>query len=286
MRRRIRRINYQAFGITDVGRKRGNNEDSFLVNKELALFAVADGMGGHERGEIASQTALEVIERVAGNILPASDEDTLREGQRVLSNEALAEELVQKANREIHQKNLAQTGRQKMGTTLVCAIILGGKLYIFNSGDSRCYHMSEGSLHRLTEDHSPAEEMIQSGRATEEDSKVRAIRNRVRGALGVDPDIDPDVVASIPKRGDIYLLCSDGLTGMLSDGKIQTLLQGEADIEKKCKTLVHMANELGGKDNITVVLLEITSVDASLAKEPVGSFEGTSGEPEDTLRDF
>lgn len=302
MKQRVRRINYHAFGITDVGRKRPNNEDAFLINKELQLFAVADGMGGHEKGEVASRTALEVIEKVAGTILPSSDEDTLGEGRKFTPNEDLAKTLILKANEELCKRNRVLEehavyspppsgppfikGREKMGTTVVCAMILGGKFYVFYSGDSRCYHMSDGSLHRLTEDHSPAEELVQSGLAAADEPKVRAMRNRVRGSLGFSSDIDPDVVASIPKRGDIYLLCSDGLTGMLSDEKIQTMLKDDASIEKKCKNLVHMANELGGKDNITVVMVEISSVDTSLTAEPGEASEKEKGAREDTLRDL
>lgn len=283
MQKRLRKIYYRAYGLTDRGKVREINEDNFVINKDLNFFVVADGMGGLEKGELASKMAIAFSEKaVASFLISPRGEDTFTEDSFPPSNEEAMRRIVEKTNKAIYKKNLDL--EKKMGTTFVCAKILDGKIYISNSGDSRCYHMSEGTMQRLTEDHSPAEEMIQSGRATGKEAELKKMMRYVKGALGLEVDVDPDVMTSIPKKGDIYLLCTDGLTKMLNDEKIAHIVSSEKDIQKACHCLVDLANELGGRDNITVVMIEIAGVDTSIPKATPKIFEEKTPH-EDTFTD-
>lgn len=283
MQKRIRKLSYRTYGLTDPGRMRPNNEDAFIINKDLNYFVVADGMGGMARGEDASQMATKASEQLVEFISPSlKAEDTFTEDSYPPSHEEAMRQLVEKTNRAIYKKNLGQ--EKKMGTTFVCARILDGKMYVANSGDSRCYHISRGGMHQLTEDHSKVEELIQSGRAVGKEPELNKMRRYVRGALGVDPDVCPDIITSLPKRGEIYLLCSDGLTKMLDDDKICGIILAEKDIKKACHKLVDLANDLGGRDNITVLMIEIIAVESVFAKKSLKPLKRSLAK-EDTFTD-
>lgn len=281
MTQRRRHIHFRAFGMTDKGRVRDNNEDAFHVDKATGFFVVADGLGGHATGEIASGTAVETgREEVEALFAEPREEDTMREDIPPADPTEVLTEVVNRANRAVYRKNLdapapAQEGKAgKMGTTFVCAKVAGGKMVIANSGDSRCYHFRKGNMLQLTEDHSPAETALQTGRVRENDKELASLKRYVQGALGMKLAVEPDVAVSIPKRGDIYLLCTDGLTKMLADEKICAVIREEKEIEKAGCRLVETANAMGGRDNVTVVLVEITAVQ-TVAGEPEENGEET-----------
>lgn len=283
MKRRIRKIHVNAYGLTDKGKVRDSNEDNFVINLQEGFFAVADGMGGHAKGEVASQTAVDTCRKTLSHVFVSQgDEDTMSEDEISVGDEEKMKFLVRKTNKEIYSKNVdAQNHRSKMGTTFVCLKILGQKMYIANTGDSRCYMMRKKSFLQLTEDHSREDEVLQSGRMTEQETRLKKIGHYITHCLGTKAIAEPDVVAALPKKGDKYLLCSDGLSKMLNDEKIGHLLDAEKDIKKACKNLISLANEMGGRDNITVVILEITGVEITTAENM--HKETTEKNPEETF---
>lgn len=283
MRKRARKIYYRTCGLTDSGKVRQNNEDTFLINKDLNFFVVADGMGGLKSGEVASRMATVFSEKFVQSLLPnRKEEDTFTEDSFPPSDEEAMRKVVEKTNRALFKENAGKD--KKMGTTFVCAKILADKIYITNSGDSRCYQIRNGKMVRLTVDQSPVEELIQSGRAKGKEPELKKMMRYVRGALGLDEDVDPDIIASIPQKGDIYLLCTDGLTKMMNDEKIENIVQSERNIKKSCQLLVNVANELGGRDNITVLMVEVTGVELEGSKKDLKTPK-TLEQKEETLID-
>ncbi len=225
--------------LTDIGRVRTHNEDALLA--EPPLFAVADGLGGHQAGEIASSIAIETL--VANAPLHAD-------------SKALAR-AVHAANRSVIDAAEERSGRSGMGTTLTAAIVEGSHIAIAHVGDSRAYLMHEGGLERLTEDHSMVADMIRRGQLTEEESRRHPNRSVITRALGTDPNMCADTYDIETAPGDRLLLASDGLTGMLEDAEIAALLEANPDPQDAARALVAAANEAGGQDNITVVVVDI-----------------------------
>jgi len=226
----------EAGVATDIGKVRDGNEDSFLV--EPPLYAVADGMGGHRGGEVASQLALETVETLA-----RSGKDTLAEQVRA-------------ANRAVYetaQRDRAVTG---MGTTLTAARIVDGAAHLAHVGDSRAYLQRGGSLRRLTHDHTLVNRMVEAGEITSDEAAVHPHRNVLTRALGTEPDVKVDVEEVVLMDGDRLLLCSDGLFGMVNEDQIQAILEAEPDPQKTADRLVRAANRAGGVDNITVVIVD------------------------------
>lgn len=276
--KKSKQVHYRFYGASDKGRKRENNEDSFVTNKKFGFFAVADGMGGHAKGEVASRMATEISENIVSDIFFSSEsENTFPSHEENSSDEEKIQSIVEKANKAIYSENRIreekekQAGlapqdelskrRAKMGTTLVCAKIVGQKMVIANAGDSRCYLIRKNTINQLTEDHSKIDEALQSGQVTQEEINSKKMRNYITSALGTHCDFDLNIVTSLLKKGDIYVLCSDGLTNMLNDEKIFHTVHSQKDIKKACHDLIRLANEFGGLDNITVVLIEITGVE-------------------------
>jgi len=241
----------QAFGLTDVGRRREANQDQLLVDPEHGLYAVADGMGGHAAGEVASSLA---IESLAESM--ASSWETALSG-----SDAAAEELskaFQAGNRNICDSMVARTEWRGMGTTIVALLVLEDEAIIGHVGDSRAYLLRGDRLHRLTGDHSWVHEQVRLGLMTGEEADKHPMRNIVTRALGNRVEVQVDVAREKPRPGDIFLLCSDGLNSMLSDDQIQSTLAPHVDTpEAACRALVDAANEAGGDDNVTVVVLRI-----------------------------
>lgn len=229
-------------GRTDVGRKRSNNQDSFLILESHGLFAVADGMGGHSGGEVASALAVKTVEKVfreAGDIpLPVR-----------------LEQSVILANRVIYEQAQQTPGLRGMGTTLTAAAIDTDWLYIAQVGDSRLYLFREGELYQITEDHSQVYELIKAGIISDSNAGVFQ-RNVITRSVGYERIVVPDVVARKTQKGDVYLLCSDGLSGMVSNEQIAQVLQNFPPLSA-VNNLIELANLNGGEDNITVVILEI-----------------------------
>lgn len=229
-----------AAGLTDTGLTRGTNEDGLLV--EPPLYAVADGMGGHRAGEIASRIALEELLAAA----PArSDAKALGRAVRA-------------ANRAVIAAAAKSRTRTGMGTTLTAAMVDGPCVAIAHVGDSRGYLLHDGRLERLTDDHSMVGDLIRQGSLTEEEARFHPQRSVITRALGSDPNMVADVYEVEGAPGDRLLLTTDGLTGMLADEYIGEILSVEKDPEKAAQTLVDAANRAGGYDNITVVVVDLT----------------------------
>jgi len=251
-------LNILARGGTDIGRKRGLNEDCYGVFDELGLFVVADGMGGHAAGEVASRAAVDALrDFITSSREPDEttwpfqlDSELPRAANRLLSGIKLANQTINKASQESVEK-------KGMGTTIVAAIAEGDELFLAHVGDSRAYLFSNGKLQRITSDHSYVEEMVLAGHITMEQARVHPMRNIITRALGTKTDVSVDLSRHHPAPGDIYLLCSDGLSGMLTDGEIARIISDHtADLSACIDELIKGANEKGGDDNITAILLK------------------------------
>ena len=231
---------------TDIGRVREGNEDSYLI--EPPLFAVADGMGGHRGGEVASQLALETVE------------DLFRKGEGSLADQ------VRQANRAVFERSLEDTAVSGMGTTLTAALQEGSRLHLAHVGDSRAYLLRAGAFRQLTVDHTLVARMVKAGEITEAEAEVHPHRNVVTRSVGTEAEVrvDEDEIALLD--GDRVLLCSDGLTGMVTEDQIQAILETEPDPQRGADRLIKAANRAGGVDNITVVVLDA-----------IGEEEDTSG---------
>lgn len=223
---------------TDVGCVRDHNEDTLIVVPPL--FAVADGMGGHAAGEVASEIAV----RTLGELAP-----------QTADSEALSH-AVERANLAVINA-AKEKGRQGMGTTLTAAILEGERLVIAQVGDSRAYVLHGGTLQQITRDHSLMAELIETGELTEEESRVHPQRSVITRALGSDPNMQPDIYEINVRAGDRLLLCSDGLTTMLEDDEVQHLMQRHRDPQHCASALVNEAIAKGGLDNITVIVIDV-----------------------------
>src|SRR3954453_24152224 len=237
---------------TDTGRQRHANEDSYFARSPL--FAVADGMGGAQAGEVASRIAAGAFER-RGQV--SADEPA--EGQ--------LEEIAQAANREIHQLAQQDSARAGMGTTLTAALFRDGEVALGHVGDSRAYVLRGGQLKRLTKDHSLVEELRRQGRLTEEQAEEPPQRSIITRALGPEPSVYVDTMTFPAKDGDVFLLCSDGLTTMVSDDEIRQILVEARSLRGAVNKLVEAANRGGGRDNITAVAFRVADADAKEGEE-------------------
>jgi PPM family protein phosphatase len=248
----------QAFGLTHVGRQRQHNEDTFLVEPGAKLFLVADGMGGHAAGEIASRIAAESIsefilhtEEDDGTWPHAYDENFSRSTNRLMAALKIANTRVLDAMR----KDARLRG---MGTTVVASLFDSDTASIAHVGDSRGYLIRNKELSRITNDHSWVFEQVQAGMLTEEEAERHPLRNVITRALGGALTVTPDAREITLQQGDIFLLCSDGLTGMVPEGDIlQVVVDNCDDLERACSGLIDFANERGGYDNITAILVKI-----------------------------
>jgi protein phosphatase len=241
----------RAFGVTDKGRVRPHNEDALLVAPDAGIFAVADGMGGHAAGEVASRIAIEAVDELL------AQQDGLPE-----DIPARLRRIVQEANRRIADRIQANPECAGMGTTLVLAALAPSTVWLAHVGDSRAYVIRDGTIRQLTSDHSFVNELVRLGMLTRDQASRDPRRNVVTRALGSDPTVTPDVIEEAREPGDLLLLCSDGLNTMLPDERILDAIADGQDLEAACHRLVSSANEVGGEDNITVVLVR-----PSLAEE-------------------
>jgi PPM family protein phosphatase len=249
------RITYQA--LTDVGRKRKGNEDSLFVNAEQNLFVVADGMGGHAAGEIASRVAVDSINEFV--CLTSGDEEiTWPFGldENISYDGNRLKTAIRYANRKVLEATKEKSEYEGMATTVAAVLLDGETANLGHVGDSRVYVVREGEIIQLTSDHSWVNEQIQSGVISADQARSHPLRNVVTRALGGKPDLQVDMQVHKVQAGDILLLCSDGLTTMIPDEDIAKVVQeSEGDVEKAAKALVATANARGGEDNITVLLL-------------------------------
>jgi protein phosphatase len=228
--------------LSDVGRQRQGNEDSYL--ERSPLFAVADGMGGARAGEVASRIAVEQFDAENGS------DDT--------PEEQLAE-VARGANRKIHQMAQEDSAYAGMGTTFTAALVTGKHIAIGHVGDSRLYRFRDGELERLTHDHSLVEEFVRQGKLTPAEAEVHPQRSIITRALGPEPEVEVDTYTHSGRDGDVYLINSDGLTGMINEETVAEILRDRESLEDAAEKLIAAANENGGKDNITVVLFRLGS---------------------------
>jgi serine/threonine protein phosphatase PrpC len=255
-------------GKTHPGRKRRHNEDTFVI--EPPLFAVADGMGGAQAGEVASRMA-------AAAFREYHDADELAPAERVQA-------IIQEANRRIYDRAQSDTGSSGMGTTVTAALVESGQVAIGHVGDSRAYRLRDGRLEQLTEDHSLVADLMRTGRLTPEEAEAHPQRSVITRALGTDSEVDVDIQTLDPLPGDVFLLCSDGLTTMVSNERIVELVERSSSLDQAAKALVKAANRGGGEDNITVVLFAVEDEAAGLEETLVrGDGRGRDEDLEDTL---
>lgn len=244
-----------AAGITDIGRKRDRNEDSFLINDELQLFVVADGMGGHAGGEFASALAVNTVEEIIlGMELPTEARDADPDPVETIKDRM--REAVRLAGHRIHEWANEHPEFRGMGTTVVVVLIHGGNAYLAHVGDSRIYAVRERAIHQATEDHSLVAQAIREGLLTEEQARFHRVRNVITRALGFDPMVEVDVHVQAVVRGDVFLLCSDGLSGKVDEGEMRDAVL-QHDPQEAARHLVGLACQRGGEDNITVVVVRV-----------------------------
>jgi serine/threonine protein phosphatase PrpC len=237
-------------GVTDTGRVREQNEDNFVIVPEAGLVVVADGMGGHLAGEVASKLAVDGIAHYVVDSFAQAKPDAGRPETKVLS------EAIQQANRSIYEMARREPEYSGMGSTVVAVIFHGDRLCVGHVGDSRLYRFRNGILEQLTQDHSVVQELVSRGLATAEEARLTVSKNLVTRALGVDPEVLPDINELPLEDNDIYLLCSDGLNDVLADGDIEMMLiEHGRQLETAAHHMVDTANARGGPDNISVILV-------------------------------
>ena len=241
----------ESAGITDVGRKRKGNEDSLFLDDGLGLYIVADGMGGHQAGEVASRLAVDVITRHIIETL--ADAETSGDGKAEMKSVGDA---IQLANHAIYEHAREQPEYAGMGSTVVVVVFFANKLCVGHVGDSRLYRFRDSLLEQVTQDHSVVQELVSRGLVTAEEARQSVNKNLVTRALGVDPTVTPDISEHVIQDDDIYLLCSDGLNDVLADGDIEMMLiEHRRQLEDAVQHMIDTANERGGPDNISVILI-------------------------------
>jgi serine/threonine protein phosphatase PrpC len=228
-------------GLTDVGRQRHTNEDRYFESPPL--FAVADGMGGARAGEVASQIAVDEF---------AEQADTSGSPEERLAA------IVRSANRKIYELAQSDESRAGMGTTLTAALVSDQEVSLGHVGDSRAYRFRDDELERLTQDHSLVEELMRMGKLSPEDAESDPRRSIITRALGPEPDVEVETCTYPARDGDVYLICSDGLTGMVPEERVAEILRARSSLEHAAQELVDDANARGGKDNITVLLFKLS----------------------------
>ena len=244
-----------SYGVTDVGLKREKNEDNLLINDDLNLFVVADGMGGHAGGEFASQIAVSTIEDFIIN----STENTDPKGSGEKNSSPMTERLRQAikiAGDQIFSKASNQPELRGMGTTTVAMILQEDKVHIAYVGDSRVYLVRENNVEQLTEDHSLVNEQVKAGLISEEDAKNHQLKNIITRSVGYQEEVEIDTVIRDVKAGDRFLLCSDGLSNFLESTEIAKSLSTQ-ELQDAAQDLVDIAIERGGDDNITLIVIEV-----------------------------
>jgi len=252
---------------TDTGRKRRRNEDAYVCKPPL--FAVADGMGGPRAGEVASSLAAAAVKGAAAGGAGV---------ERVVS-------LIQAANRSVYERSSEDENVSGMGTTMTVALVDDGGVAFGHVGDSRGYLARDGVLEQLTEDHSLVAELVRGGKISPEEAVHHPQRSVITRAVGTDPDVDVDTFTVVPQPGDVFLLCSDGLTTMISDETILRVVEEHrGQLEHAAKELVKLANRAGGEDNITIVAFEMTDEpEERTVEQTLPGPTATNADDEDTL---
>jgi protein phosphatase len=245
----------KACGLSDVGRQRDHNEDSFLVDLDAKLFVVADGMGGHAAGEVASGMAVQSIVEFISRTDQEEATWPLPFDPRLQRSTNRLVAALQIANKRVLDAMRSDSRLRGMGTTVVSAMFDEKFAAVAHVGDSRAYLIREGQISRITNDHSWVFEQVQAGMLSEEEAERHPLRNVITRALGGSSDVVPDAAEVEWAEGDVYLLCTDGLTGMVTEDQILQIVLEAPDLETSCQRLIDAANDSGGQDNITVVLV-------------------------------
>jgi PPM family protein phosphatase len=263
----------RSIALTDTGRRRRHNEDAYVCDPPL--FAIADGMGGAQAGEIASHLAATSVQH--------GERDGGSESHG--GSESRVQQLIQDANRSVYERARSDESTSGMGTTMTVALVDGDLVRIGHVGDSRAYLVRDHALEQLTEDHSLVGELVRSGRLSPEEAEGHPHRSVITRVLGTDPEVDVDAFSVAARPGDLFMLCSDGLTSMVDDGRILALIEENAgDVKATGQALVDEANANGGEDNITVILFQIALLDDTIEIPGAAApSEATVADDEDTL---
>jgi serine/threonine protein phosphatase PrpC len=246
-------------GMTDVGVKRTNNEDNYLINDELNLFVVCDGMGGHVGGEFASAIAVNTVEEVLTSIEIRPDNEGFDPDAHDGPVELMREKLryaIRLAGKRIFDKAVEETEYKGMGTTCLALIVDNGNAYLAHVGDSRGYLVRDGRIEQLTEDHSLVNERLRAGLITEDEAKNHKLKNIITRSLGFMEDVEIDLQVRAVRRGDQFLLCSDGLSNLVEGEELESALVDHTP-QVAARHLIETACERGGDDNVTVVVVRI-----------------------------
>ena len=244
-------MNFSCAARTDVGVVRSGNEDSYLMLSDKGVFVVADGMGGHAAGEVASEMAVRIIAREVGALRGADD----AEASRRLQSAIVA------ANEAIYERTLAEHDKRGMGTTATVLVLMRGRYLIGQVGDSRAYLLRDGEFLQVTKDHSYVQEQVDAGLLTPDQARVHPYSNVITRCVGAGSEVLPDIYFGALRGGDILLLASDGLTGMLEDDQLVRILRSDGGPEAWVDRMVAEANYRGGLDNITAIVVKIEAVD-------------------------
>jgi serine/threonine protein phosphatase PrpC len=246
---------------TDVGIVRSGNEDSYLMSSERGLFVIADGMGGHAAGEVASEMAARIVAEEFRPVRGMTDQEMM--AQMVAA--------IRAANGAVFRRTLSEPDKRGMGTTATVMSLLPRRYLIGQVGDSRAYLLRGGMLTQLTKDHSYVQEQVDAGRLTPEDARTHPYANVITRCVGSGEDVVPDLYIGTLEVHDLVLLASDGLTGMIDDEELREILMSELDLEPKVDSLITAANRRGGLDNITTVLVRIEEVSPPTGEMPAAN---------------
>lgn len=248
---------------TDVGRIRAGNEDSLYADadQERGLFIVADGMGGHAAGEVASEMAVQIVAREMAAVRDVSGTEVL---------ETLAESL-RMANRAIYERTIVEADKQGMGTTASCLVLGGGRWIVGHIGDSRVYLLRGGALLQLTKDHSYVQEQVDAGFLTPEQARYHPYSNVITRCVGANAVVEADVLYGELHSGDLFLVASDGLTGMVEDPQLKKIMETRGSPGRMVDAMINDANRRGGLDNITAIVVQVLKVTAATGEFPVAT---------------
>jgi protein phosphatase len=269
-------VTYAAAAVSDLGRKRSSNEDAFGYSLEHGVFVVCDGMGGAAAGEVASALA---VEEIMGELtselaaVPSTPTSSAQMPSAPISTQRppreMAERAVAAANHAIFSRSQRNHALSGMGTTMVLLVVEDSRVWLLNVGDSRGYRLRHDRLEQITVDHSHVEEQVRIGRMSRAEAERSPLRNVITRALGTQNEVTPDVFELQAEPGDLFLLCSDGLTRELADLLLESILRLDLPLDQLCARLVSAANKAGGQDNITCLLVR--------AAQPGPSGNGKSG---------
>jgi PPM family protein phosphatase len=256
-------------GITDVGQKRQNNEDNFLINDEINLYVVADGMGGHVGGEFASQIAVTTIEEVIQNVEvdpEATRPDWAALGSAVAISGEKLKYAIRLAGKRIFDRTNDEPELRGMGTTTVAMLFDQNRVFLAHVGDSRAYLVQGNTVAQVTEDHSLVNEQIRLGLITKDAARNHKLKNIITRSVGYQEDVEIDTLVRPVEKGDRFVLCSDGLSNLVEEQEILEIVGAGTSTEQAAQRLIDLANNRGGDDNITLIIAQVDELDADIGE--------------------